>query len=174
MLFRSWTPAEGAPRARASAAPEEAGHREAAPLELVLMSASDEASLRALAGRTAEAILADPGITVAGVARAWAGRMPCPARLAVPARSREELVSRLAAVGRGERPRHVLLGTAEGGPALAFMYPGQGSQRTGMLHDLRQRFPVIDRSWTAWRRRWSRTCRCPCTSCSTRSCALSR
>ncbi len=106
--------------------------------ELVLMSAPDEASLRDLAARSADAIEADPKVTVAGVARAWAGRRRQPARLGVVAANRQELVERLREIGPG-----TAIGTAEEAPSIAFMYPGQGAQRTGMLRDIRRRFDVV-------------------------------
>ncbi|MCO4743967.1 MAG: aminotransferase class I/II-fold pyridoxal phosphate-dependent enzyme [Proteobacteria bacterium] len=111
--------------------------------ELVLMSAPDEAKLRDLAARTSAAVSADQAATVAGVARAWAGRRNQPARLGVIASSREELIDILAAVGKGEYPAGAHIGVAEGTPKVAFLYPGQGAQRTGMLSDLGKRFPVV-------------------------------
>ncbi|MCK6506343.1 acyltransferase domain-containing protein, partial [Myxococcota bacterium] len=111
--------------------------------ELVCISASDVARLRDLAGRTAQAIEEDPAITVAGVARAWARRVPLPARLSLVAKSRQELVAQLRGVSRGERPKGTHLDLATEAPRIAFMYPGQGSQRCGMLGDLRRRFPVV-------------------------------
>jgi len=113
--------------------------------ELLVMSAPDVDTLRSLADRTARAVADDPGSTVAGVARAWASRPRQPARLGVVAHNRDELVQQLRAVADGEVPRGASLGTAEGTPPkIAFLYPGQGSQRTGMLRDIRGRFEVVD------------------------------
>ena len=118
-----------------------------AQLELVLMSAPDEASLRALAGQTARLIEQDASLTVAGVARAWAARIRQPARLGVVAGTREDLIAQLAAFGRGERPKGAHIGTApETPPKIAFLFPGQGAQRPGMMGDLQARFPLISAS----------------------------
>jgi 8-amino-7-oxononanoate synthase len=112
--------------------------------ELVLLSAADEGALRALATRTARALEADPHATVAGVARAWAGRRRQPARLGVVARTVPELAQALAAYGAGDAPKSVRTGLAAGpAPRIAFLYPGQGAQRTGMLRGARARFPTL-------------------------------
>ncbi|MGM0578617.1 MAG: aminotransferase class I/II-fold pyridoxal phosphate-dependent enzyme [Myxococcota bacterium] len=111
--------------------------------ELVLMCAPDVDALRDLAARTADAVEADPAATAAGVARAWARRRRQPARLGVVAATRRELIDRLRAVGRGEHPEGVSLGTAEEPAKVAFLYPGQGAQRTGMIAGIRDRFPVV-------------------------------
>ncbi|MFT5434208.1 MAG: malonyl CoA-acyl carrier protein transacylase, partial [Myxococcota bacterium] len=103
--------------------------------ELVLMSAPNQEALLALAAHTADAIAADSSITVSGVARAWATRDRQPARLAVVASTRDELIAGLR--------EPTLVGTApETPPRVAFMYPGQGSQRCGMLGGITERFPV--------------------------------
>lgn len=121
----------------------EAGDRETQP-ELVLLSAGDEATLRRLAARTAEAVRSDARATVAGVARAMAKRRRQAWRAAVVAQSREELVAKLAEIGEGGHPKGVHLGLApEHAPKIAFLYPGQGAQRVGMLAGVRDRFPVV-------------------------------
>ena len=111
--------------------------------ELALLSAPDEETLRDLAGRTAVAVQADPQATVAGVARAWAPRKPLPARLGLVASDRDGLLAQLRAVAAGENPQGAFLGTAEEAPRIAFLYPGQGGQRLGMLADAQTRFPVL-------------------------------
>lgn len=115
--------------------------------ELVLMSAPSPDALRDLAGRTAAALTDDVHASLPGVARAWARRREQRHRLAVVAVDKADLVTKLAAVGRGEFPAGVVLGAApdEGAPApkVAFMYPGQGAQRVGMLAGIRDRFPVV-------------------------------
>jgi 8-amino-7-oxononanoate synthase len=117
--------------------------------ELVVMSAPTETTLRDLADRTASAIEADPSITIAGVARAWALRRHQPARLAIVAASRDELITALRGIGAGEYPAGAHIGVAEGEVKLAFLYPGQGAQRTGMLGDIKARFPVVGEALTA-------------------------
>lgn len=111
--------------------------------EVVLMSAPDLASLRDLAGRTADAVEADPGMTVASVARAWLPRRKQSARVGFVAASRQELIDGLRAVASGERVKGVHVAECEGAPAIAFMYPGQGSQRLGMLAGIRERFGIV-------------------------------
>ncbi|MCB9789000.1 MAG: aminotransferase class I/II-fold pyridoxal phosphate-dependent enzyme [Deltaproteobacteria bacterium] len=112
--------------------------------ELVLMSAPDLPRLRDLAARTADAVAADPSISPAGLARAWAVRRSQPARLGVVARSRAELIEGLRAIAEGRAAQGAIVGEAAGPPPkVAFLYPGQGAQRPGMLADACQRFPVF-------------------------------
>ncbi|MBN2799865.1 MAG: aminotransferase class I/II-fold pyridoxal phosphate-dependent enzyme [Deltaproteobacteria bacterium] len=110
---------------------------------LVLISAPDEARLRHLARRTADAVLGDPTITVAGVARAWAVRRVLPERLAIVADTREELALRLQAFAEGSPEAGTHFGAAGAPPKIAYLYPGQGSQRLGMIQGLLDRFPVV-------------------------------
>jgi 8-amino-7-oxononanoate synthase len=117
--------------------------------ELVVMSAPDLTTLRDLAGRTADAVDADPGVTVAGVARAWAVRRGQPARLAVVCADRAGLVAGLRAVAAGAKASGVYVGVADAAPKIAFLYPGQGAQRPGMLAGIRDRFPVVAETLTA-------------------------
>ncbi|TVQ93842.1 MAG: aminotransferase class I/II-fold pyridoxal phosphate-dependent enzyme [Deltaproteobacteria bacterium] len=112
--------------------------------ELVLLSAGSESDLRDLAGRTASALRDQPRATVAGVSRAWANRRRQPWRLGVVATSIDQLIDQLQAVAAGESAGGVTLAQAPEEPArLAFLYPGQGAQRTGMLRDAKARFPQI-------------------------------
>lgn len=129
--------------ARSDAVPDDDPH-------LVLVSAPDATSLEQLAGRIAETVDADPSISVGSVARALAARRAQPARLAVVARSRNELVTALRAAATGTRSAGVRVGTAAGKPPrIAFLYPGQGAQQVGMGRALGQRFApyrdVLDR-----------------------------
>ncbi|MEZ4264925.1 MAG: aminotransferase class I/II-fold pyridoxal phosphate-dependent enzyme [Myxococcota bacterium] len=110
--------------------------------ELLLMSAPDLGRLRDLAARTADAVEADASIRVAGLARAWAIRRAQPARAGIIARDRAELIAGLRAVAEGRPAAGTVVGEApETPPKLAFLYPGQGAQRPGMLADALQRFP---------------------------------
>ena len=112
------------------------------PLQLVCFSAADTVALRALAERTADVIEADDSITPAQVARAWACRDQQPARLGVVCGTRDELIAQLRDPS--------IIGTApETTPRLAFMYPGQGAQRTGMLTDIKARFPRVTQTLAA-------------------------
>lgn len=112
--------------------------------ELVLLSAPSEPDLRALAGRIAQALRGQPSATVAGVVRACAHRRRQSWRLGLVASTIEQLIDQLQAVAVGESAGGVSLAEAPAEPAqIAFLYPGQGAQRTGMLRDARQRFPAI-------------------------------
>ena len=132
-------------RAAATVAAPRAQH------ELVVMSAPDAATLADLAARTADAIEADVHISVAGVARAWATRRPQPARAAIVAQDRATLVASLRALATGTgAPEGLHQGHAtEDAPRVAFLFPGQGAQRTGMLQELATRFPRIQETLSA-------------------------
>lgn len=118
--------------------------------ELVLMSADDDATLRDLARRTAKALEADSTATVAGVSRAWAVRRMQGARVGLVAATIPELCEKLTAFADGELPQGVTYGEAgRQAPKLAFLYPGQGAQRVGMLSDIRDRFPVVAEALSA-------------------------
>jgi len=118
--------------------------------ELLLISAPDEASVRALAGAIGQAVQDDASLTPSGVAAALSVRADQPSRLAVVVSSRQDLIETLSAVANGERPKGSHLGVADDeAPKVAFMYPGQGSQRTGMLAAVRDRFPVVAQTLAA-------------------------
>ncbi len=120
-----------------AAAPEQA--------ELVLLAAADEASLRTYAAAIARAVRDDARATVAGVAAGLARRRRQAARAGIVARTVEDLLQALDALAAGSTlPRHAHWGTAPSEPLrLAFLFPGQGAQRIGMLRDLARRFPVV-------------------------------
>lgn len=109
--------------------------------ELVLLSAFDEASLRDLALRTGRTLEVGRRASVAGVARAWARRRKQAWRLAIVATTVEELVETLIEVGTGGAPKNAVIRKALEAPKVAFLYPGQGAQRVGMLRGIRDRFP---------------------------------
>ena len=118
--------------------------------ELVLLSAPTEAALRDLCGRTARAVDLDANATVAGVARAWNRREAHEARLAVVASTRSDLIEKLTEFGAGGQSLGTAFGTVKGeAPKVAFLFPGQGAQRVGMLADLRDRFPLVEETLAA-------------------------
>lgn len=117
-----------------------------AQAELVLISSFDEASLRQLALRTGRALELDRRATVAGVARAWARRRKQAWRVAIVAKTVDELATKLIAIGNGDSPSGTTLRKALDQPKVAFLYPGQGAQRVGMLNDIRSRFPLVQDS----------------------------
>lgn len=115
--------------------------------ELVLMSAPDETTLRYLADLTGRAVARDPHATLAGLARLWARKRRQAHRLAVVASSKDDLVAKLAAFGRGEFPKGVSYGVApEQAPKVAFLFPGQGAQRVGMIRGIKDRFAPAARA----------------------------
>jgi acyl transferase domain-containing protein/7-keto-8-aminopelargonate synthetase-like enzyme/NAD(P)-dependent dehydrogenase (short-subunit alcohol dehydrogenase family) len=117
---------------------------EAEQAELILLSAPDLGRLRDIAARTASAVEADPTITPAGLARAWSIRRAQPARAGLVARDRAALIAGLRAIGEGRPAAGTVVGEApETAPKLAFLYPGQGAQRPGMLADACERFPDL-------------------------------
>jgi 8-amino-7-oxononanoate synthase len=122
---------------------------------LVLLSADTRDLLAAYAGRLAGIVAGDPAMAPAAVARTMASRLLLPARLAVMCRTRTELADRLAAAARaltagslGRLGPGVYAGAAPLAPEsrqVAFLYPGQGSLRPGVLRDLVARFPALAR-----------------------------
>jgi 8-amino-7-oxononanoate synthase len=119
---------------------------------LLLLSAGTMRLLAGHAEAVRDAVAADPRMSPADVAYTLGTREPLTARLAVVAATRDEVLTRLAeaaqALRRGavgqlapgvyaaepRRPEH---------RQVAFLYPGQGSQRVGMLGDLYRRFPAF-------------------------------
>lgn len=112
--------------------------------ELVLLSAGTEVALRTIAARTADAIVNDAHTTVAGVARAWSVRPPQAHRIAIVANGRDDLVAKLRLAGEGKPGAGLRAGTApKQAPKIAYLYPGQGSQRVGMIAGTCDRFPSV-------------------------------
>lgn len=112
--------------------------------QLITMSAPDLAALGRLARRTADAVASDTTATPAAVARAWSRRRRQPARLGIVASNREELVDTLRRFAEeGAAPRSFVGEAAATAPRIAFLYPGQGAQRVGMLEGLRDRYAVV-------------------------------
>ncbi|WP_067689722.1 type I polyketide synthase [Actinoplanes awajinensis] len=120
---------------------------------VVLLSADNGELLASHAQRLAGLVAADPGMTPAAVARTMASRTMLPARIAVMCRTRAELSERLAtaareliagAIGRLAAGLYAsLTPLAPEQRSLAFLYPGQGSLRPGVLRDLVARFPAL-------------------------------
>jgi 8-amino-7-oxononanoate synthase len=122
---------------------------------LVLLSADTRELLAAYAERLAGIVAADDAMAPAAVARTMASRLLLPARLAVMCRTRTELADRLAAAAQalaagslGRIGPGMYASAAPLAPErrqLAFLYPGQGSLRAGVLRDLVARFPALAR-----------------------------
>nr|WP_280528266.1 type I polyketide synthase [Actinoplanes ianthinogenes] len=120
---------------------------------VVLLSADGGELLATYAERLSGLVAADPALTPAAVARTTASRRLLGARLAVMCRTRAELAERLATAARelaagatGRLAPGVYASTTPLSPeqrSLAFLYPGQGSLRPGVLRDLVARFPAL-------------------------------
>jgi 8-amino-7-oxononanoate synthase len=117
---------------------------ESATCELLLLSSGDEDALRATAARMAEVLDHAQDTSLRAIARTLAGRPTLEWRLACTASSTAEFVEQLRAVAGGDLPNGCAIGSCEEEtPKVAFLFPGQGAQRLGMLSDARERFPVI-------------------------------
>ncbi|MGW2635077.1 type I polyketide synthase [Streptomyces chattanoogensis] len=108
-----------------------------------VLSARSRAALHAQARRLAEHVTADPGLRARDVAHALAtSRTLHRHRAVISGSDRAQLLSAAARFGRGERTAGVTPhDSAPGG--LAFVFPGQGSQRNGMGRETAEAFPVF-------------------------------
>ncbi|WP_158891513.1 type I polyketide synthase [Amycolatopsis anabasis] len=108
-----------------------------------VVSGRSETALRAQAERLAEHVANHPGqrLTDLGFALATT-RSAHPHRAAVLGRSREELLTGLAALGTGTSAPNVTQGLAVPGK-VAFVFPGQGSQWPEMAVGLMDAWPVF-------------------------------
>ncbi|AOS63983.1 type I polyketide synthase [Actinoalloteichus hymeniacidonis] len=116
-----------------------------APVGL-LLSAPDDASLRAEARRLAAHLAARPGLAPADLAYTLGTARPLHhRRAAVFGANPGELGERLTAMAAG-RPATGVLGARDATPrAAAFVFPGQGSQWAGMARGLLDAAPVFYR-----------------------------
>ncbi|MGV9774980.1 aminotransferase class I/II-fold pyridoxal phosphate-dependent enzyme [Streptosporangium sp. NPDC003464] len=134
----------------APAGPEPAEQPEPPRAELFLFSAGSAELLADYLDRFLDHLAADPGLSQASIAATLAGRELLKARLAVVAADRDELVRLLRSAGTALREgRTGSLGDgvyAADAPvdakqrSVAFLFPGQGSQRPHLLADLYERF----------------------------------
>ncbi|WP_425348288.1 beta-ketoacyl synthase N-terminal-like domain-containing protein, partial [Streptomyces palmae] len=107
------------------------------------LSAAVPDALPAQAGRLAELLRAHPDIRPADAAHSAATtRTPLRSRAVVIAADRTELLAGLDALHRSEAHPAVVQGDALPGE-LAFLLPGQGSQRAAMGRELHGRHPVF-------------------------------
>jgi acyl transferase domain-containing protein/acyl carrier protein len=102
--------------------------------KLITLSARTPAAREAQARRLAQALRADPDLPLADVAHTLqTGRRALRCRLAVVCRSSTEAASALESMDS----RSVMLSTADRKqPAVAFMFPGHGSQHVNMMRGL--------------------------------------
>ncbi|MFE7071405.1 type I polyketide synthase [Streptomyces sp. NPDC057620] len=119
------------------------------PAMPLTLSARDDTGLRGQAGRLRTHLRTHPGLDLHDVAYSLAtGRAALEHRTVVVGRDRAELLAGLDELadptgqpldGRGR----VLRGVAAAGEPTAFLFSGQGSQRTGMGQELHAAFPVF-------------------------------
>jgi hypothetical protein len=127
------------------------GRRQAAqpPVVPFLLSATTREALRERASRlrshlaTSETNLADAGFTLA------TGRSRFDCRAAVVATDRDTLFSGLDAIAAGTSTPGVVTGTARPDARPVLVFPGQGTQWTGMAVDLLGSSPVFAARMTA-------------------------
>ncbi|MFF6975953.1 SDR family NAD(P)-dependent oxidoreductase, partial [Streptomyces tsukubensis] len=101
-----------------------------------LLSARTPAALRTQARRLAEQLRANPAQGPAALAHALATtRTALPCRAAATGRSRDELLAWLDALATGEPAPHAVQDRIRGGRTV-FVFPGQGSQWTGMAAEI--------------------------------------
>ncbi|MEV6831386.1 type I polyketide synthase [Amycolatopsis sp. NPDC051102] len=129
---------------------EEAPPQEAAPDVVepagavpLVVSAKSPASLAAQAGRLA-ARLSGSEVPLARVARALvSSRATFGERAVVVAGSAEQAVAGLTALAAGAGAPGVVTGSAGTPGKVVWVFPGQGSQRSGMGRQLYERYPVF-------------------------------
>ncbi|MFJ9967951.1 ketoacyl-synthetase C-terminal extension domain-containing protein [Streptomyces avermitilis] len=148
--------AEVRPLRRTEPRPEfRPGHRPEP--HLVLISAGSPRLLEGHIGELLDFLDSSPGTPPAAMAHTLGGREMLTARLAVVAATPDELTGRLRRARRqladgvrGDLGDGAFAADAPLPPEqrrIAFAFPGQGSQRPAMMHDLYQRF---GRPWTRW------------------------
>ncbi|GAA4055333.1 hypothetical protein GCM10022233_28810 [Streptomyces shaanxiensis] len=125
--------------------------RSAAEPHLALISAGGQETLQEHIGALLDTLEHTPAPSMAAVAHTLGGREPLPSRLAIVAADPAEFTERLrrarrqlADGARGDLGDGAFAADAPLPPAerrVALVYPGQGSQRPGMMRDLHQRFP---------------------------------
>ncbi|MGE5185528.1 MAG: beta-ketoacyl synthase N-terminal-like domain-containing protein, partial [Acidobacteriota bacterium] len=114
------------------------------PAELVLLRGADRAAALAHAERIAK--LLDGNVRLRDVARTASERGEGPVQLAIVADSLGDLRDKLARVRAGTSDgRGVFAADGATRGKLAFVFPGQGSQKVGMLSDLFVVFPRLHR-----------------------------
>ena len=114
------------------------------PLHLLCLSARSEGALDTLARSYAEHLERHAEEELGDVVyTAHAGRSHLGQRMAVIGKDREEMAGRLRAAGEGESGNWVQRGRAGQRNEVVFLFPGQGSQYSGMCRELYESQPVV-------------------------------
>ncbi|WP_086845352.1 type I polyketide synthase [Amycolatopsis kentuckyensis] len=109
----------------------------------VVLSAKSEAALAARAEQI-RGLLGSRAVEPAAVASALATRVPhLPVRAAVSGADRDELLAGLDALASGGSAPNLVRGRASGAGKTVFVFPGQGSQWSGMALELFESAPVF-------------------------------
>ncbi len=108
----------------------------------VLCGCGSEA-LHAQAERLGAHVAEDPGLEPRDVALSLARRSVFADRAVVLGADRRELLTGLNVLARGDAAPNVVSGTATGDRDVVFLFPGQGSQWTGMALELLEDSPVF-------------------------------
>ncbi|MFD7733261.1 SDR family NAD(P)-dependent oxidoreductase [Kitasatospora phosalacinea] len=114
----------------------------------LLLSARTDEALPAQAARLHAHLLAHPELELADVgAQLAATRAAMPYRAAVVGADRAEALAALAALAEGRSVPAAFRGAARTGRRTAFLFPGQGIQRTGMGRELYAALPAFTRAY---------------------------
>lgn len=121
------------------------------PSELLLISAADRDGVITLIDRLTAICQSQPAPALGALARSLWQEKPAPCRLAIVARSSEDLQKKLAFARKNLAAGKSAFRTRDGSaysenaqrPRIAFLLPGEGSQYPGMLGDLCQLFPSV-------------------------------
>lgn len=113
------------------------------PAQVLALSARNEAALRASAGRLGAHLTEHPELALADVClTASTSRSGFQERLAISARSTQELAERLNGFARGEQTSGTSSGNGRSA-GLVFLFTGQGAQYPGMARALYGSEPVF-------------------------------
>lgn len=114
------------------------------PAELFLLRAELPDQAVALAAKLESVLVANPGLRLRDVAHALALHSTGPTQAAIVATDIDDLRRKLAAIREGEEAQDVHRAGDSIAGKIAFLCPGQGSQRVGMLADLFALFPQLE------------------------------